>query len=100
MYHVITRNGVLIGVTTENAYVFNLPNVSIHEFEEAIPDLNTTVWDEETESLISSDLMITKLKFLNRFTMTERMSIRASADPVVADIMNLLSIAEYIDIHD
>lgn len=100
IYYAITRNGVLIGITKENAYAFNLPDVSIHEFDGIIPDLNTSQWDEATESLVSDTSMITKLTFLNRFTMSERMAIRSSTDPIVLDIMNLLEIAEYVDVND
>lgn len=100
MYYVISKNGKLVGVTTENAYSFNLPDVSIHEFDGPIPDLNSSVWDDATETLLFNPTMITKLNFLNRFTMSERMSIRASADPIVLDIMNLLEIAEYVDVND
>ena len=100
MYYVITLNGLLVGVTKENAYTFNLPNVSIHEFDGIIPDLNNTIWDETAESLITDIKILTKLAFLNRFTMSERMSIRASTDPIVFDIMNLLQNAEYVNVND
>lgn len=99
-YHVISRDGVLVGVTKENAYSFNLPNVSIHEFEEDIPDLNISVWDSQSESLITAGGTLTKLNFLNRFTITERLAIRASTDPIVNDIMKLLEVAEYVDTTD
>lgn len=100
MYYAISKNGKLVGVTTENAYNFNLPDVSIHEFDGPIPDLNSTMWDDQSETLIANPTMITKLAFLNRFTLTERMAIRSSTDPIVADIMNLLEIAEYVNLTD
>lgn len=99
-YHVISRDGLLVGVTTENAYSFNLPNVSIHEFDGNIPDLNLRVWDAETEEFVGQDTTITKLRFLNRFTISERLAIRASTDPVVNDIMKLLEVAEFVDTSD
>lgn len=99
-YHVISRNGILVGVTKENAYSFNLPNISIHEFEEDIPDLNTSVWDAETEMLVTQSGMVTKLTFLNRLTVPERLAIRASTDPVVNDIIKLLEVADFVDTTD
>lgn len=99
-YHVISRDGILVGVTKENAYSFNLPNVSIHEFEEDIPDLNISVWDEATESFIVGAGTISKVTFLSRFSVNERLAIRASTDPIVNDIMKLLEVAEYISTTD
>ena len=99
-YYVISRDGVLVGVTKENAYNFNLPNVSIHEFDESIPDLNVSSWDSGTETFTVGVGTITKLSFLNRFTITERLAIRASTDPIVNDIMKLLEVAEYVNITD
>lgn len=100
MYYVISREGVMVGVTKENAYIFNLPNISIHEFDEDIPDLNTSVWDSETETLVTQGGMVTKLTFLNRLTVTERLAIRASTDPVVNDIIKLLEVADFVDTTD
>lgn len=99
-YHVISRDGILVGVTKENAYNFNLPNVSIHEFEEDIPDLNTSVWDFETETLVAQSGMVTKLTFLNRLTVPERLGIRASTDPIVNDIIKLLEVADFVNTSD
>lgn len=99
-YHAITRGDLLVGVTTENAYSFNLPDVSIHEFDESLPDLNTHVWNPATETFILAASHVTKLGFLNRFTMEERINIRASTNPIVVDIMNLLEVAENVSLVD
>ena len=99
-YHVITRDDKLVGVTTENAYTFNLPDVSVHEFAESVPDLNTHTWDPLTETFILASTHVTKLGFLNRFTMEERINIRASTNPIVIDIMNLLEVAENVSLTD
>lgn len=99
-YHVITRDGVLIGVTTSNAYSFNLPNVSIHEFEDDIPDLNTNTWNPEIEEFEQSIGILSRREFLMRFTLSERISIRASIDPVVLDIMNMLDLASFVNLSD
>jgi hypothetical protein len=99
-YHAITRGDLLVGVTTENAYLFNLPDVSIHEFDESLPDLNTHTWNPATETFILAASHVTKLGFLNRFTMEERINIRASTNPIVVDIMNLLEVAENVSLVD
>ncbi len=100
-YHVITRDGMLVGVTTNNAYSFNLPNVSIHEFEETtIPDLNFNSWNSELEQFVPTSGIYTRREFLLKFTLPERIAIRASQDPVVVDIMNMLDLASYVSIAD
>lgn len=99
-YYVITRNGVMLGLFKISPYDLALANATIHEFDGPIPDLNTHVWDSALESLVLDSGMLTKLDFLNRFTLNERLAIRASADPVVADIMKLLEVATYVSVHD
>lgn len=88
----------MVGVTKENAYAFNLQDVSIHEFEGDIPDLNLSTWDSASETITSRKDYLTRLDFLNRFTIEERITIRSSSNPVVFDIMNLLEAAEFIDV--
>lgn len=100
MYYVLSKNGVMVGVTKENAYAFNLQDVSIHEFDGDIPDLNSSTWDAASESIINRTDHITRLNFLNRFTIEERITIRASTNPVVFDIMNLLEAAQFVDVND
>jgi hypothetical protein len=99
-YYAITRNTELVGITTANAYSFNLPDVSIHEFDGIIPDLNVTVWDFTIEELVERPAALTTLMFLNRFTFQERTAIRGSEDPVVVDIMYLLDAATYVSVTD
>lgn len=101
MYHVITKNGSLVGVTYNNAYSFNIPDVSIHEFEEdTLPDLNSQVWNAETEQFEQSADILTRREFLLKFSLAERIAIRASTDPVVLDIMNMLDLASYVKLTD
>jgi len=47
-----------------------------------------------------SDMRVTQLAFLQRFTLAERMSIRAArtTDPVVDDFMDLVDKATFIDL--
>lgn len=101
MYYVITRDdSVLIGITTDNPYTFNLPNISIHEMDGAIPDLNQHAWNFQTGEFDRAGHIYTKRQFMSRFTLEERTVIRMSTDPVVIDIMNMLELAEYVSVED
>lgn len=99
-YQVLTKDGAFVGVIINDAYSLNIQNVSISEMDGDIPDLNTNVWDDSIGEFVESTSKLTKLKFLNRFTMNERIAIRASTDPIVIDIMNLFDAAEYISTND
>jgi len=99
MYYVLSRDdSILIGVTTDDAYSFNLPNVSIHEMEGSIPDLNRYKWDFQSGEFVRSSDVLTKREFLNKFSIQERAAIRSSQDPIVIDVMNMLEVSEYIDL--
>lgn len=102
MYYVLTRDGVLLGVTVQSPYDLNLEGVSIHEFDEVIPDLNVYTWDDTTQMMVRgiSSRSLTKLQFINRMTLQERIAISASTDPVISDIMRMLNIAEYVSLDD
>lgn len=99
-YYALSKNGLLVGVTKENPYQFELDGVSIHEFEDDIPDLNSSTWNSETEEFEQSSGILSRREFLMRFTLLERISIRASTDPVVLDIMNMLDLATFVDLND
>jgi len=43
---------------------------------------------------------LTKLQFLRRFTAPERIAIRASADPLIVDFMQLLDLAQDVRLDD
>ncbi len=100
MYYVITKDDNFVGIILSDAYQLGLQGVSISEMDGNIPDLNTNTWDNETGEFKESTSKLTKLRFLNRFTMAERIAIRASTDPIVIDIMNLFDAAEYITLTD
>ena len=46
------------------------------------------------------DPQLTKLQFLRRFTAPERIAIRASADPLIVDFMQLLDLAQDVRLDD
>ena len=98
-YYVITKNCQLVGITYEDAYAFGLDaSFSIHEFDGTVPDLNTHVWNDSMEDFSQGGTIITKYQFLARFSMTERVAIRASTDPIVNDFMKILEVVENIDV--
>lgn len=104
MYYVITRNeDTLIGVTYDNAYLMNIPDSSIHEMDGAIPDLNVHRWDFQLGEFVRTEgvngvSVYSKLQFLSKFTINERIAIGASTNPVVQDIMKMFNLANYIDV--
>lgn len=104
MYYVITKNeNTLVGITYDNPYVMGLNDVSIHEMDGAIPDLNIHKWDFELGDFVRIEgvngfTVYSKLQFLSKFTINERIVISASSDPIVQDIMKMFNLANYIDI--
>lgn len=97
-FYALSKDGLLVGITYENPYQFNLVGVSIHEFDGKMPDLNSSVWHSELEEFVQAPGLLSKLDFLNRFTLEERLAIRASTDTIVFDIMKLLEAADFIDV--
>lgn len=100
-YHLLydaERNllGVLQGILP------TLPaGVSYETKDGPVPDLNTSKWNPDTLSLDPmSTSTLTRLEFMNRFTPQERIAVRTSPDPMAADIMNILAIAEFVDPQD
>lgn len=101
-YCVITKNDALYAIVLGNPYDLTLTEeYSIHEMpEDTYPDLNIVAWNNDIGEWQESTTKLTKLRFLNRFTMQERIAIRASTDPIVNDIMQLFDAAEYISTTD
>ncbi len=96
-YHVLTC-GEAVLVTTANPYAIGgLGEFAIHEMDGPIPDLNVHAWDFAADAFVKSDTKLTHFAFLSRFSMAERIAIRASIDPVVIDMMQLMDAAEYVD---
>lgn len=102
MYYVMTRNGQMLGIMFSNPYGENFEGVSFHEMDGLIPDLNAYEWDAEAETLKRAEgkKVLTKLQFLGKFTMQERIAITSSPDPVIMDIMRMFDIADYINMAD
>lgn len=98
----MSRNGQMIGILFSTPYGENFDNVSFHEMDGLIPDLNSHEWNSELETLkpMQNNKILTKLQFLDKFTINERIAITASADPIVNDIMRMFNIADYINMED
>lgn len=97
-YYILHKDGQLVGVSPfVESTQLDIPGVSMIAVDGEVPDLNTSIWDIDTLSLISNKAVFSKLEFLSRFTMQERIAISMSTDPIVADIMKLFDAAEYID---
>ena len=100
MYYVITKNNTVIGITTYNAYEMGIEGVSVHEMDGEIPDLNQYEWNFETDSFVLIGDILTRLEFIKRFTLEERMNIYSSEDLIVKDIIKMLELATYINVSD
>lgn len=68
---------------------------------EEMPDLLKVVWNSSILDFQTRQVReLSKLQFLSKFTMQERIAARASTDPVMDDIMTMLDLAEFIDLDD
>lgn len=95
-YALHLEDGRLVGVTNEEPVA--LGGVSIKEIQS--PQLESSVWDTELLDFVRTSSVYSKLEFMNRFTAEERVAARLSTDPVVQDILNLLTLAEYVNVSD
>lgn len=98
-YILYNENQELVGVSNAATWV-PLPGVSVKQVNEPIPDLNKTVWNSSLLQFEHITTQLTRLEFLTRFTASERIAIRASADPNIIDFMELLNLATYVDVGD
>lgn len=100
MYYVITKDDILQAITLVNPYeVFKTSEgYSISTFTGAFPDLNTHKWDGDETKFVRKSSIMSKLSFLNRFTLEERVAARASSDPKMSDFLQMLEMAEVVDL--
>lgn len=97
-YHALyLDDGTLVGVTNQEPVA--LPGVSIKEID-TVPNLASSVWNIETLEFVRNSALYSKLEFMTRFTIQERLAAKSSTDPVVQDVLNLLNLAEFVDITD
>lgn len=75
--------------------------VSVIQIDSDPPDLSKYSWDSDTLTLIKiPEPIITRLEFMSKFTTTERIAIQNSTDSIVQDALNLLKMAEYVNLSD
>lgn len=98
-YYVLVKDGVMQGLMLEDPYGLPLEGYTISKIESAFPDLNTHEWSTEAGDFVRKTTTMSKLSFLNRFTLQERMTARASTDPVIVDILKMLDLAEIVDLN-
>lgn len=102
-YYILhNSNGELVGInytglpTTEPLF-----GVSVIEVNQDPPNLKECVWNSETLSLdLIPKPIVTRLEFMSKFTTAERIAIQNSSDLVVKDALDLLQLAEFIDLTD
>lgn len=99
-------DGELIDIS-QNPPVIQGGNFSSLFFDSDIEyNLTNYDWDKTNltfvDKVVQSSRILTKLQFLSRFTLQERISIRETAktDPVVYDILELLNLATEINLDD
>lgn len=98
MWYILNKDANLVGITNESPS--QLEGVSVISREDPVIDLNKYVWDTDLLDFKQKSVQLTKLEFLSRFTMEERIAMRSSTDPILADIVKLVEIAEFIDLGD
>lgn len=92
----IQSSGVLVGVS--NTEPPTLPDVYVAQYQTKI-DLENMSWEPSTLSFITTGVL-SRLEFLTKFTTQERIAIRSSTDPIIIDFMELLNMAENINLND
>jgi len=93
--------GDLQGISTMSPSNVNEGYV-VEEFEGDLPK-NLDLWDKvEKKFQKPSAITVTKLQFISKFTMAERIILRTEAetDPILADIFKQLELAEEIDLRN
>lgn len=76
-------------------------DVSVIQIDADPPDLSKYSWDSNTLTLNKiPELIITRLEFMSKFTTAERISIQNSTDAIVQDALDLLKMAEYVNLTD
>ena len=65
-------------------------------------DYDHTEWTPEAQPPATANQTLTKLEYLRRFTVEERVAIRAAAEQnaVLADYLQLMELAQYINTGD
>jgi hypothetical protein len=69
--------------------------------DEDIPDLRYYEWSPSSLAFVKNSIRaLSKIEFLTRFTMQERIAARSSVDPIIKDMLSLIDLAEFINLDD
>lgn len=101
-WYTYTSNGVLLQISDFDLQPPDGGVMGRNNLTKAALDTEYT-WDPVTKDFFPRNkAVITKLEFLLRFSVTERVAIRelAKTNPVVFDAMELLNIAEFVSLSD
>ena len=106
-YYVIIHKdtGVIYGLSTFLPKDDNIPEDYISFSMEGTLPTSLSSWDSNSRTFVSvsaSTGILTKYQFLDRFTMNERLAIRAAAkvDPIVDDFMAMLDISQEVQLNN
>lgn len=101
IYAQINPENICVGVSNLSSEV-NAPHMILLESaDESVIGKHWTgsAW-EAVAPLPVPPAPLTQLEFLRRFTATERITIRASTDPIIVDFMHLVNLAQDIRLDD
>ena len=103
MYYILLNknsNNLVDISDTEFNYTID-ENLIVQTREGDIPDLLKYHWNPSIQDFSEKyHKILSKLEFLSKFTMQERIAFRSSVDPIVMDIMQMLDLAEFINLED
>ncbi len=106
-YYVIIHKdtGVIYGLSTFLPKDDDIPEDYISLSMEGTLPTSLSSWDSNSRTFVSvsaSTGTLTKYQFLDRFTMNERLAIRAAAkvDPIVDDFMAMLDISQEVQLNN
>lgn len=101
IYYVLTKNEAFLGVLVSNPYVLGLPSdITISEMDEELPDLNTHTWDYVNQEFVYNSRTMNKYPFICRFTNEERALMLSSTDVNIKNFMEMLNLAQIVDLDD
>lgn len=78
-------------------------DVAVPEGQELVPEATSPrmLWSPALRGWqLVVPRRLSRLEYQRRYTQGERIAIRASTDPIVVDMREMLAIAEYVDLND
>lgn len=102
-YRLINRiSGNLVDIASEAFPVERLEDGLVQDFvDEDVPDLRYYDWSPSSLAFVKNSIRaLSRLEFLTRFTMEERIAARSSSDPIIKDMLSLIDLAEFINLDD